>query len=103
MWRNGSICSYIEAAHRGDDRLMLRGQFGHQRAQIGHLGDLPDAIGFQLRAQHVQVADLGFGIEGDPEPLALDVRHQPAQFQQTQRFPDGAAAGAEALFQFLFP
>lgn len=31
------------------------------------------------------------------------MRHQAAQFQQTQRFPDGTAAGAETLLQFLFP
>ncbi|MNT21297.1 hypothetical protein D3C72_1566330 [compost metagenome] len=49
------------------------------------------------------MADLGFGIEGDPEALALNMRNQAAQLQQTQGFPDGTAAGAEALLQFLFP
>ncbi len=47
------------------------------------------------------MADLRFGVEGDTEALALDMRDQAAQFQQAQRLADRAAAGAETLLQFL--
>ena len=97
------VGAHVAPRQGGGDDLFVIAQFGHQRRQIVHLGDLADAIGLQLRAQQIEMAYLCFGIERYPESLALHMRHQAAQLQQPQRFPDGAAAGAETLLQFLFP
>ena len=78
-------------------------QFAEQRRQVFGVDRLAQAISFEFRPQQVQVADLRFRVKGGAKALALDVRDQAAQFQQAQGFPDRAAAGAEALFQFLFP